>query len=86
MRWRGTGRTTFEHQRKWMESAAVVNPYATFRSRTGCSPVEATEKDTRLLSFHALDVRAEFLQFFVKVFVASVDVIHAADFRDAICF
>ena len=24
------GRTTFEHQRKWLESAAVVVPYATF--------------------------------------------------------
>jgi hypothetical protein len=30
-------------------------------------------------------MRAEFLQFFVKMFVAAVDVIHAADFRDPIC-
>src|SRR4029077_13455321 len=41
---RGTRRTTFEHQTKWMESAAFVDPYAIFRSRTGCSPVEEAEK------------------------------------------
>ena len=42
--WRGTGRTTFERQKKWMESAAFVDPFGTFRPRTDYSPVEEAEK------------------------------------------
>ena len=60
-----------------MESAVVVDPYANFRSRIGCSPVEE-QKIYALLCLYPFDVRAEFLQFFVKMFVAAVDVIHAA--------
>jgi len=83
MRLRGTKHTTFEHWRKLMESAVVVDPYANFRSRIGCSPVEE-QKIYALLCLYPFDVRAEFLQFFVKMFVAAVDVIDTANFGDAV--
>ena len=36
------------------------------------------------LSLHALDVRAQAVEFFVDQFIAAVDVIDAVDFRDAL--
>ena len=40
------------------------------RSQDGCSP--------KTSGLHPLDVRAEFAQFFVEMFVAAIDVINAA--------
>ena len=36
------------------------------------------------LLFHSLDVRAELAQLFIKMFVATVDVVNAANFRNSV--
>jgi hypothetical protein len=38
---------------------------------------------TNSLRFNAFDLRAEFAQFFIEVFVAAIDVVNAADLRDS---
>src|SRR5438128_12102029 len=47
---------------------------------------EEQEKKIRLCFFNALDVRVEFAQFFIEMFVAAVDVIDATHFCNAVCF
>src|SRR5882724_11869813 len=51
---------------------------------TDCLPREAQEKKIRLHCFYTLDVRAEFAQFFIEMFVAAVDVIDAAHFGNSV--
>src|SRR6266481_2300710 len=44
------------------------------------------KKVLRLFRLHPLDAGPELAQLFVKMFVAAVDVVNAAHFRDSICF
>src|SRR5207248_4624723 len=47
---------------------------------------QKSKKKIRLRCFYAFDVRAEFAQFFIEMFVAAVDVIDATYFGNSVCF
>src|SRR5437667_9224460 len=75
---------------KWMGLAGMVDPCCDLsfglRQRLPVCREESKKKKIGLRCFYALDVRAEFAQFFIEMFVASVDVIHPTHFGSSICF
>jgi len=67
----------------------VFDPYLSFRLRittTACWPREAQGKRFDYRCFYALDVCAEFAQFFIKMFVAAVDMIDTTDLGYSVGF
>src|SRR5438132_9319608 len=56
------------------------------KTTTACLPRDEQEKKIGLRCFYALDVRAEFAQFFIEMFVAAVDVIDATHLGNSVCF
>ena len=61
------------------EQRALVRSLACARDDNMCAAPHAAV----LLGFDALDVRAEFAQFFVEMFVAAIDMINAAHLSDS---
>ena len=74
-------------QVRTLEADVDVSMFLTIRlheTTTAHLPPEEQEKRVRLCCFHTLDVRAEFDQFFIKVFVTTIDVIDAAHFGNSV--
>ena len=88
MRWRDRGHTTFGQRMRLTERAEVFDPYFPFVRVSQRLPLGRRESKEKigLCCFRALDVCAEFAQFFIEMFVATVDVINAADFGNSVGF
>src|SRR5262245_66302185 len=77
----------FGHRMRRTEVAEVFDPYLSFRLRiTTTARWLPLEQGKKLCRFRALDVCAQFAQFFIEMLVAAVDVIDAADFCNSIGF
>ncbi len=90
MRWHDTVHTMFGHRMKWMEVAEkVFDPYLSFRLayHNDCPlPAIRARKKIGLYCFYTLDVRTEFAQFFIEMFVAAVDMIDTTDLGYSVGF